>query len=52
MNKKDRKYHNRSRGDVGMRTRQKQRIMIGVLCSVIIGLAVGYAVLSQQLNIN
>ena len=34
-----------------MRTRQKQRIMIGVLCSVIIGLAVGYAVLSQQLNI-
>ena len=35
-----------------MRTRQKQRIMIGVLCSVIIGLAVGYAVLSQQLNIN
>ena len=35
-----------------MRTRQKQRIVIGVLCSVIIGLAVGYAVLSQQLNIN
>ena len=34
-----------------MRTRQKQRIMIGVLCSVIIGLAVGYAVLSQTLNI-
>ena len=34
-----------------MRTRQKQRIVIGVLCSVIIGLAVGYAVLSQQLNI-
>ena len=35
-----------------MRTRQKQRIVIGVLCSVIIGLAVGYAVLSQQLTIN
>ena len=35
-----------------MRTRQKQRIMIGVLCSVIIGLAVGYAVLNQQLNVN
>ena len=34
-----------------MRTRQKQRIIIGVLCAVIIGLAVGYAVLSQQLNI-
>ena len=35
-----------------MRTRQKQRIIIGTLCAVIIGLAVGYAVLSQQLNIN
>ena len=35
-----------------MRTRQKQRIVIGVLCAVIIGLTVGYAVLSQQLNIN
>ena len=34
-----------------MRTRKKQRIIIGVLCAVIIGLAVGYAVLSQQLNI-
>ena len=34
-----------------MRTRQKQRIIIGTLCTVIIGLAVGYAVLSQQLNI-
>lgn len=34
-----------------MRTRQKQRIMIGVLCTIIMGLAVGYAVLSQQLNI-
>ena len=34
-----------------MRTRQKQRIIIGVLCAVIVGLAVGYAVLSQQLNI-
>ena len=34
-----------------MRTRQKQRIVIGVLCTVIIGLAVGYAVLSQTLNI-
>ena len=35
-----------------MRTRQKQRIIIGTLRAVIIGLAVGYAVLSQQLNIN
>ena len=26
--------------------------MIGVLCSVILGLAVGYAVLNQQLNVN
>ena len=34
-----------------MRTRQKQRIMIGVLCTIIMGLAIGYAVLSQQLNI-
>ena len=34
-----------------MRTRQKQRIIIGALCVVIIGLAVGYAVLSQNLNI-
>ena len=34
-----------------MRTRQKQRIIIGTLCAVIIGLAVGYAVLSSQLNI-
>ena len=34
-----------------MRTRQKQRIIIGTLCAVIIGLAVGYALLSQQLNI-
>ena len=35
-----------------MRTRQKQRIIIGTLCAVIIGLTVGYAVLSGQLNIN
>ena len=35
-----------------MRTRQKQRIIIGTLCAVIVGLAVGYAVLSQTLNIN
>ncbi len=35
-----------------MRTRQKQRIIIGALCAVIIGLAVGYAVLSRQLSIN
>ena len=34
-----------------MRTRQKQRIIIGTLCAVIVGLAVGYAVLSQTLNI-
>ena len=34
-----------------MRTRQKQRIIIGTLCAIIIGLAVGYAVLGQQLNI-
>ena len=30
-----------------MRTRQKQRIIIGTLCAVIIGLVVGYAVLSS-----
>ena len=35
-----------------MRTRQKQRIITGTLCAIIIGLAVGYAVLSQTLNIN
>ena len=35
-----------------MRTRQKQRIIIGTLCAVIVGLALGYAVLSQQLSIN
>ena len=35
-----------------MRTRKKQRIIIGTLCAVIIGLAVGYAVLSQTLTIN
>ena len=35
-----------------MRTRQKQRIIIGTLCAVIIGLAIGYAVLSQTLTIN
>ena len=35
-----------------MRTRQKQRIIIGTLCAVIIGLAVGYALLSRQLSIN
>ena len=35
-----------------MRTRQKQRIIIGTLCAVIIGLAVGYAVLSSQLSIS
>ena len=35
-----------------MRTRQKQRIIIGTLCAVIVGLAVGYAVLSQTLTIN
>ncbi len=34
-----------------MRTRQKQRVIIGTLCAMIIGLAVGYAVLSQTLNI-
>ena len=34
-----------------MRTRQKQRIIIGTLCAIIIGLTVGYAVLSQTLNI-
>ena len=34
-----------------MRTRQKQRIIIGTLFAVIIGLAIGYAVLIQQLNI-
>ena len=34
-----------------MRTRQKQRIIIGTLCAIVIGLTVGYAVLSQTLNI-
>ena len=34
-----------------MRTRKKQRIIIGTLCAVIVGLAVSYAVLSSQLNI-
>ena len=34
-----------------MRTRKKQRIIIGTLCSVLVGLAIGYAVLSEQLNI-
>ena len=34
-----------------MRTRKKQRIIIGTLCSIFVGLAIGYAVLSQQLNI-
>ena len=34
-----------------MRTRKKQRIIIGTLCSILVGLAIGYAVLSQQLNI-
>ncbi len=33
-----------------MRTRQKQRIIIGTLCAIVI-LTVGYAVLSQTLNI-
>ncbi len=34
-----------------MRTRKKQRIIIGMLCSILVGLAIGYAVLSLQLNI-
>ena len=34
-----------------MRTRQKQRVIIGVLCTIVISLVVGYAVLSQTLNI-
>ncbi len=34
-----------------MRTRKKQRIIIGTLCAIVIGLAIGYAVLSQTLNI-
>ena len=34
-----------------MRTRQKQRMIIGTLCAVIIGLSIGYAVLSKTLNI-
>ena len=50
MNKDSRINHNRSRGGF-VRTCQKQRIIIGTLCVVIISLAVGYAVLSQQLNI-
>ncbi len=43
--------HNRSRGEDFMRTRQKQRMIIGTLCAVIIGLSIGYAVLSKTLNI-
>ena len=31
-----------------MKKKKKQRIIIGTLCAVIIGLAVGYAVLSQH----
>ena len=50
MNKDSRINHNRSRG-VFVRTRKKQRIIIGTLCAIVIGLAVGYAVLSQTLNI-
>ena len=34
-----------------MRKRKKQRIIIGTLCAIVIGLAIGYAVLSQTLNI-
>ena len=34
-----------------MRTRKKQRIIIGTLCSILVGLAIGYAALSSQLNI-
>ena len=34
-----------------MRTRKKQRIMIGTLCSILVGLAIGYAALSSQLNV-
>ena len=34
-----------------MRTRKKQRMIIGILCAIVIGLAVGYAILSQTLNI-
>ena len=35
-----------------MRTRQKQKVIIGVLCAVVVGLTIGYALLSQTLNIN
>ena len=34
-----------------MRTRKKQRIIIGTLCSILVGLAIGYAVINQALNI-
>ncbi|HIT12182.1 MAG TPA: hypothetical protein IAB58_05260 [Candidatus Pelethosoma merdigallinarum] len=34
-----------------MRTRKKQRIIIGMLCSILVGLAIGYAVINQALNI-
>ncbi len=51
MNKDSRINHNRSRGGF-VRTRKKQRVIIGTLCAVIVGLTVGYAVLSGQLNIN
>ena len=50
MNKDSRINHNRGRGGF-VRTRKKQRIMIGTLCAIIIGLAIGYAILSQTLNI-
>ena len=50
MNKDNRINHNRSRGGF-VRTRKKQRIIIGTLCAIVIGLTVGYAVLSQTLNI-
>ena len=50
MNKDSRINHNRSRGGF-VRTRKKQRIIIGTLCAIVIGLAIGYAVLSQTLNI-
>ncbi len=50
MNKESKINHNRGRGGF-VRTRKKQRIIIGTLCAIVMGLAVGYAVLSQTLNI-
>ncbi len=35
-----------------MKTRKKQKVIIGTLCAIIVGMAMGYAALSQILTIN